>query len=326
MNAIRHPRDVENLFRSARALATVAAWTEQGLFAALAERPRPLSELPGDARALAVTLPIVMHLGLVMGDASRLCLTEPGEVLVRDGQLPGARMLESLGDLAQTGRILAEGGPATHDDGRSKATTGGVLPDDREASARFLDMLHESSGHSSRMVCEHLTPRLPEGARILDLGGGHGRYGRDLSEQGFSVTLFDQAMVCELARERHGDHLEYLEGDFLAGDDLGGPWDCVLLSNIVHGQSDEENSGLVKRLASRLAPGGILVLKDMFLDVEGRNPPPAVFFGLTMLFYTRTGASPELARTADWFDAAGLEAPEVIPLDRFTLVLGTRSA
>lgn len=133
--------------------------------------------------------------------------------------------------------------------------------------------------------------------------------------------MFDFSYVIDYARIRHGDVLSYIGGDFREQDaGFGGPYDLVLLSNVVHGESDDVNRRLIRRLAATLAPGGYIVLKDMFLDEHGQDPENAVFFGLTMLFYTRSGRSHSLGRARTWLAEAGLREPHLTVLDGFQLL------
>ena len=196
----------------------------------------------------------------------------------------------NLGDLSRLDQVLKSGGPASGPDGESRVTEGGVREQDPENTRRFLDFLHRRSGESAAEIVRWLMPLLTSDAAVLDLGGGHGRYGQALADNGLQVTLFDRPLCIEIARQRYGNSLQYIAGDFMQ-DDLGGPYDAVLLSNIVHGLGPEENHHLLSRVSMVLKPGGWLLLKDMFLDDSGIGPENAVLFGLIMLLYTRQGRS-----------------------------------
>jgi SAM-dependent methyltransferase len=325
MFPIRAAGDLEDLLRAAKGYAVVAAWQANGLFAALADGPRPLSELPGDPRALANTLPVLRHLGLLVGEGHRVGLSALGRELLEANDLPGARELETLDDLAKMGTVVAEGGPVRDDEGIEKVTDGGVVLDDPERFARFLDMLYGSSERSATVVFEWLRPHLSKQAAMLDVGGGHGRYARVFADHGHAATLFDFGPVIDYARDRHGEALGYVAGNFREADvEFGGPYDVVLLSNIVHGEPAAMNRSLLKRLASHLKPGGFIVMKDMFLGSRGRDPGNAVFFGLTMLYHTRAGASPDLDEARGWLEDAGLGEVRVTTLEGFELVRGRR--
>lgn len=324
MKPIRSEGDLDDLARAAQALAVIAAWRELGLLAALADGPVALEALPAHPRGLATTAPLMAHLGLIRGDGVRYELTEPARALLAGGLMPGQRDFGFFRDLSRTAEAIADGGPVRGDDGRPKRTVGGTRPGDRQATAAFLQMLYDSAADPARQVLEWTAPRLAPDAAVLDLGGGHGRYARVFADAGHPTTLLDQPMVIELARERHGEALRYLEGDFLDGAPLGGPYGAALLSNIVHGQSPEENRRLVARLHEALEPGGLLVIKDMFLDDLGDNPEPAVFFGLTMLFFTEGGRSYGLREVDAWCRGAGFQPVERAVLGRFTLAFARR--
>jgi SAM-dependent methyltransferase len=68
--------------------------------------------------------------------------------------------------------------------------------------------------------------------RVLDVGGGSGRIGEPILEQGAShyVDVDLSSTMLDLARERlarFGDKVELIQGDFLTTD-LGGPFDVVV--------------------------------------------------------------------------------------------------
>ena len=322
MNPIRSETDIDTLLRSAKALAVITSWNELGLFQALAAGPKALRELPADLRALQITVPVLQHLGLLCGDGEHVSLSSTAKQLLSSKGLPSARNFEFLRDAARMLEVIHNGGPLSE----QHASHGGVRHDDPEQTRAFLDMLHQRSAESAELCLEWLAPQLPAGGTMLDVGGGHGRYARAFAEAGFSATLFDFPHVVEYAKERHGKALAYIGGDFRdEGADFAGPYDLIFLSNVVHGEPEPENRKLVKRLAARLAPGGLLVLKDMFVDEHRQNPENAVFFGLTMLYYTRAGQSPALGTARQWLEAAGLDSVRVSTLEGFQLVRGRRS-
>ncbi len=320
MRRIRSEADFDELLRGARALAVVAAWNDQGLFDALADGPKDIDKLAADRRALDVTIPVLKHLGLLYGDGNRVGLAPTARALRDAGKLPTRRNFALLGELARIGEVLERGGPL------GEASDGGVHVDDPVRTANFLDMLYEGSADSARLVHDALSPLLPEAARVLDVGGGHGRYARAFADAGHAVTLFDFQNVVDYSRARHGDALRYVGGNFRDESvDFGGPYDLVFLSNIVHGEPDTENRSLMRRLAASLAPGGHIAIKDMFLDEQGQDPENAVFFGLTMLLHTRAGQSPSLAQAYDWFEHAGLTDSGLSVFDAFQIVRARRA-
>ncbi len=325
MNRVRTEDDLIEMRHHAQALAVASAWSRAGYFAALADgQPRPLADLGGDARALEITAQILAHIGLLQGDGRRWALTSTARTMLAAGELE----LGSLGDLfddwSRIDQMLKHGGPATSRDGASRGTSGGVREDKPNEARGFMMMLYRRSAaaaeESARWMCERLQP----GARILDLGGGHGRYARALVERGMHATLFDRDVCVSLARELHGDALSYRAGDFMK-DDLGGPYDAVFLSNIVHGCSEQEIVALFGRLRAVVAPAGLAVIKDMFIDELGQQPRNAVMFGLTMLMFTSGGRSYDARTMETLLATAGWQRPEMIAVDEFALMF-TRPA
>ncbi len=316
MRGIQSEDDIDEFVRSAKALAVITAWNELGLFNKLAGGPKGIDELPADRRALEVTIPVLKHLGLLFEVGDRIALSTTAARLLENRQMPTSRSLDILRGLADMGQVVRRGGPLSEDD----TTDGGVVQEPEQA-ARFLDMLYRSSVDSAEHVYGALSPLISGKARLLDVGGGHGRYGRRFVDAGHAATLFDFPHVIEYARGRHGDALSYITGNFRdEAADFGGPYDLVFLSNIVHGEPDHENRSLIGRLASTLAPGGRLVIKDMFLDEHRQDPENAVFFGLTMLYYTRGGQSPGVVQARGWLEAAGLVDPVLSTFGRFQLL------
>jgi 2-polyprenyl-3-methyl-5-hydroxy-6-metoxy-1,4-benzoquinol methylase len=309
---------------AAKALAVVSAWSAVGLFERLQAGPVRRADLPADARALEATLPVLLHLGVVASEGDRVALTPRGARLLAERAMPGDRNLVSLRDLSRMADVLREGGPVRDDAGNSKGTAGGTLATDVVHTERFLDMLYRLSEAPARSTLAWLAPDLPAHAAVLDLGGGHGRYARAFADVGHTVTIFDQPMVVDLAKKRHGDALRYLAGDFHTAASFGGPYDLVLLCNIVHGESDQANASIVARAAQSLRPGGRIAIRDMLLDEHEQNPPSAVFFGLTMLFYTEQGTSPTVNRVRGWYEKAGLRDVRLIVDDRNQIAVGTK--
>src|SRR5512139_3714529 len=260
---IESEADFDVLLRSSKLLAIASAWQELGIWDALAARDEPAgpADLPGEERALHITGTVLAHAGLLEGDGEKWRLSALARSLHAARGLPTGRNLGFLEDLSRMVEVVREGGPVRGADGEPKVTTGGVTTSDPQATRAFLDMLYRRSETAAEQVVAWMGPRLPRGAHVLDVGGGHGRYALAFAEKGFQATLFDLPLVIELARERHRDRIGYVAGDFHV-DALGGLYDAAFLSNIVHGESPAANAKLVRRLHDVLRPGGLLILKD----------------------------------------------------------------
>jgi SAM-dependent methyltransferase len=318
-------RDANQWIWAARSLSVVAAWTSLGLFERLRAGPVLQADLPANPRAIAATLPVLAHLGLIASNGQRVALTPTAERLVAEGGMPTERNLAILRDCSRMADVMRDGGPVRDDEGKSKATRGGASIGDPEATARFMDMLYRLSEEPARSTYTWLSEGLPPRASVLDLGGGHGRYARAFADAGHAATLYDQPEVIALARKRHGDALRYREGDFHTEQSFGGPHDLVLICNVVHGESAQTNASIVARAARGLRAGGRIAIRDMFIDELGQNPPSAVFFGLTMLLYTEGGASPTVRQAEQWLADAGLGDFRMTVLETHLLIVGRRA-
>ncbi len=100
---------------------------------------------------------------------------------------------------------------------------------------------------------------LPQGSRILDYGCGVGLLAEHLMKvlPGGQVDGFD---VSKESIERVSEDLQK-QGTFttsLAA--LGGEYDVIVLSNVLHHVKPSDRGGLIRRAASRLAIGGKLII------------------------------------------------------------------
>ncbi len=308
MKTIHSECDLDALRRTSMAYAAVGAWSDLGLFARLAESgPTALAQLPGDERGLAATANVLVALGLLWREGGTVGLTPAAEALWEGGALRDVRARDTFRWLSRLDELVEHGGPIADRDGVKRGTHGGVRDDDPAASRAFLDRLYRRSAVDAPLVARWLDTRLPRGARVLDLGGGHGRYAEELAARGHRAVLFDRPVAVAVARDRYGERLEYIEGDFFDAD-LGGPYDAVFLSNIVHCFGTEQIEALFGRIARALAPGGRLVVKDMLAAEESLPAPDsAACFGLIMLMATHTGRVWTVAELARAARKAGLD-------------------
>lgn len=195
---------------------------------------------------------------------------------------------------------------------------------------RYVLGQHELARLSAPEVARALT-LTPGTKRLLDLGGAHGEFAAELCRRhpGLSATVLDLPGSVAVGREIMAgaglaDRVAFAEGDLRTAP-LAGPYDVVLLFNVVHHLAGPEAGALLRRIHGALTPGGTLAVLDLFLR-EGDRPGPGAHLGL--FFHLTSGATtPTLERLAAWLGDAGFAPPRDLPVRRLPpqrLVLARR--
>lgn len=178
-----------------------------------------------------------------------------------------------------------------------------ALPPDDPRWADYMRGLYQLGRIAAPEVIRHVP--LPRGARrVLDLGGGHGGYAAELCRQhpGVHVTVLDLEGSARVGRElvaREGlaDRVAFRVGD-ATRDDLGGPWDAVLVFQVLHHLTPEGCVALLARVRRALAPGGTLAVLEYLREPEARRvPQSSALVGLHYFLTSGSAAwSPERLR------------------------------
>lgn len=297
--------------------AAVAAAYQVGVF-------RELAREPGDADALArrlelrerglkILLPVLEELELVESAGETYALTPRGRRTLGDpdaeefvgGGLP--HWLENLRAFTRLPEVLSGGGPVDTDDPDEE--------EEREHLARFMAAMAAAPEERVERIVRMCLERRPGADTVLDLGGGPGHMARAFVREGCRVTLFDRPGTVELVAEEYGlrevPRLTLLGGDFMDDPLPEGPFDVVLMSNVVHIYSPEENRRLLARVAEVVSPGGCVAVGDF---LRGRSPR-AERFALVMLLRTEGGNTYREEELVEWLDEAGFERPVTAEVD-----------
>ncbi|MCE9670635.1 methyltransferase [Myxococcus stipitatus] len=166
---------------------------------------------------------------------------------------------------------------------------------------------------------------LPRGARhLLDLGGAHGWYAAELClrHRGLRATVLDLEGSARVGRGIIAaaglSHLVgHREGDILTAD-LGGPYDGVLLFQVMHHLTPAQNVALLRRIRAALAPKGTLaVLEYLRGDIE-EPASSAPLIGLHY-FLTSGAAAYTPAEVEGFLDDAGYRIESSRPIRHLPL-------
>jgi hypothetical protein len=115
--------------------------------------------------------------------------------------------------------------------------------------------------------------------------------------------------------------IELRAGDFNR-DGLGGPYDVILMSDILHYQDFVTNAALVQKTYAHLSGGGRLVIKDRFLDETGTGPAWTTAFALHILVNTEKGSCYHTADAIRWMTQARFHS--AVELEKTAVVQGMK--
>ena len=105
------------------------------------------------------------------------------------------------------------------------------------------------------------------GHRVLELGCGTGQVTARLLAAGADVVAVDALAAMLAAARRRAPGATFLEGDAMDAD-VGGDYDRVVLSFILHNLAAEERIRLLGRAAAALAPGGRIGVLEWALPAQ----------------------------------------------------------
>jgi protein-L-isoaspartate O-methyltransferase len=253
-----------------------------------------------DSGKLSILLDALAALGLV-GKRGRIYRNAQA---ARELLLPGSRSMESLllhhlDGWGEWGRL-----PSTIRAGRKPRGGAQATWDEN-----FLRGMEENARDRAAAVAGRIPLR--PGDRVLDLGGGPGTYAVAWADAcpGAEITVFDTPATLRVARKILRGKGAYgqvclAEGDFLK-DPLGGPYDFVWISQILHAYPEPDCVRLLRRARSALVQGGQVAVQE-FLLAEGKTSPPGpVFFSVHMVAVTGGGRAYTAREIAAMMKAAG---------------------
>ncbi len=293
----------------------VASAHEAGVFAALADAPATSDDLADrmgfDRRATRITLLALAEAGLLDDSGGtytpspqcRAELGEPGGPQYVGGGL--ALWLDSVRAWSHLGEVLLRGGPL---EARS-------LVRSPQSVARFMSAMAAAPQARVDRIVEQCLTRHPEATSVLDVGGGPGHMTRAFVARGLQGTLFDTAEVLDHVEGAYGlDHLEGLTlvpGDFTADPLPPGPFDLVLLSNVLHIYGPDANQAVLSKVARVVPVGGVVAVAEF---LRGRSSK-AARFGVQMLIKSDEGDAYSEEQISRWLTQAGFEDVRVDDLD-----------
>jgi ubiquinone/menaquinone biosynthesis C-methylase UbiE len=163
--------------------------------------------------------------------------------------------------------------------------------------------------------------------KALDLGGGPGTYSIEIAKKVASVTLFDLPATIAIAKDIVGKtgakNISFVEGDFL-NDDIGNDYDLVLISQVIHAFSAENNLKIVGKAYNALNPGGLLAIQEFYLDETRTSPVYSALFSVNMLVNTHGGRCYSVQEMKRWLSSLGFNKIGRLKIEESAVVFGRK--
>ena len=262
-------------------------------------------ELGLDARAVYVLLSALVELGILEENGGMFRLKERHRGPLLDPDCPDyaggsvVHRCELIGSWGRMGEVLKTGRPI---EDRTSPDFGGTTT--------FIQSMRRGARAGAEGVAEAVLSRLPEGASILDVGGGPGTNAEAFAGAGARVTVFDRPEVIGLMQNHlRGAGIETMAGDMNEALPEG-PFDAIYYGNTSHMYGPGENRKLLERMRRSLVPGGLLAIREF---VRGMSEDAALF-AVNMLVLTTGGGTYTREEYEGWLLGAGFEGVEFAPV------------
>ena len=163
--------------------------------------------------------------------------------------------------------------------------------------------------------------------KMLDLGGGPGTNAIAMAKKGIQSTVFDLPETINIAKKvarREGvKGIRFIAGDFHV-DSIGSGYDLILLSQIFHAFSAEENIALLRKCNTAVNLGGKVVVQDFPINDNRTSPPHSALFSLNMLVGTERGRCYSPKEIKRWLSETGFKNIGITYLPETVLIMGER--
>jgi ubiquinone/menaquinone biosynthesis C-methylase UbiE len=182
------------------------------------------------------------------------------------------------------------------------------------ATARnFLLALHDLGLLNAGQLPDYVD--LTGRRKLLDVGGGVGTFSILLAQKNpdLRAVVLDLPEVRELAEQTiasYGlsDRIAFQAGDYNAPS-LGDGYDMVLLSNILHDNTEESCRQLLAKSHRALVEGGLVAVHEFFLEDNGTSPAVGAIFSLLMMLENQGAAEYPSEQIKKWLLDTGFVDP-----------------
>lgn len=292
--------DVFDMLLAYKNTAVLNAGIELGIFDAIAAGASTADQVAHkqslDLRGTRLLLNALAALGLLDSDGTTYRLpAEADKLLVRGSP-------EFVGDMAKVMASKWEWDAlSTLPDAVRQGGTVAAQHAETPGYAYWEDFAAHASAvatPAAKLTADVLATWAAERARlyVLDIACGHGLYGFTLAarQPHARVWSLDWANVLPVALERAhqmgiADRVQTIAGDMFDVD-LGGPYDTVFITNVLHHFSQARATELLRRARTALAADGrIVVVGFTVSEAPPAEDAAAHLFSILMLVWTHQG-------------------------------------
>ncbi|MGQ3684253.1 MAG: methyltransferase [Candidatus Loosdrechtia sp.] len=174
----------------------------------------------------------------------------------------------------------------------------------------FITAMHNIGSVKAKDLWEKVDPG--KAKTLLDIGGGPGTYSVACvkANSGIRAVVFDLDHVLKLTREfiraaGVEDRVSTQAGNCLEDRFGENAYDAILVSNLLHIYSPENNVKILRKCRDALREGGQVIIHEFLLDEARTHPQFAALFSLNMLIGTQEGASYTESEHRVWLEEAG---------------------
>lgn len=176
----------------------------------------------------------------------------------------------------------------------------------------YHDGMQALAVNTSKEVASKI-PFPDNACNMLDIGGSHGLYSLEVCNKNpmLKSTILELPGAMKSASavaDRHffSSRLMYEKGDALTHDLGQEKYDIIMVNNLVHHFSAEENGLLARKAARALKPGGIFCIGELIrLQTPGEGGVAAATAGLYFALTSASGTW-SLNEIRSWQEGAGL--------------------
>ncbi len=157
--------------------------------------------------------------------------------------------------------------------------------------------------------------------KMLDIGGSHGLYSIELCKKypSLSSTILELpgaiAPASAIAAQAGlGDRVQYKAGNALTDDVGESHYDLIMINNVVHHFTEEQNIVLAQKVARALKPGGMYAVGEV---IRGKTPGEGgAIASVVGIYFSLTSESGtwSVEEISSWQQKAGLKPRKPITL------------